>query len=282
MTRGERSGYANKRHGVWDLSNVPERGEEKGMLPTNRHTTSPSDVQRVTQRLGGQGFTVPSVRCGVYGAAIRWILSVPLVLAIPGVILLMSVLAAPAQAMPSARGVDIPAIDIFVNVDELAVLWGFRDPKTGTHPKKGDADYPEYLKRWQVLIKEVFKEIRQRVPHSVKLLPATPDAPHTGLHIDMTVADISTSCHSEQYYKYLWVRTYQDDGLSTNWDGLGVRSDTVVKRTMDDPARVKADVDTWVQLWAQLPYLHLVRPSATKTPTTNAPPASADSGAVNR
>ena len=176
-------------------------------------------------------------------------------------ILAFVLFAAPAwaardRAIPS---VPLPAVEIYVKIDAMAVLWGFRNKDTGLPPKQGEPGYDRYRERWQTLIQEVFKEIRKRVPANVKLIPATSETQHAGVRVDMTVADIATSCSSNEYYKYLWVRTYQDDGTSTNWDGLGVRSSTLVRRGMDDRERVTADVDAWVQLWAQVPYLHAWR-----------------------
>ncbi len=191
-------------------------------------------------------------------------------------ILAVLLLAAPAWAA-GGRAAPAPAVEIYVKVDDLAVLWGFRNKETGLPPKQGEPGYEPYRKRWQTLIQEVFREIRKRVPANVRLIPATSETQRAGVRVDMTVADIATSCSSNEYYKYLWVRTYQDDGTTTNWDGLGVRSSTLVKRDMDDRARVAADVDAWVQLWAQVPYLHAERNA---TPVDPIVPPEADESAA--
>jgi len=157
-----------------------------------------------------------------------------------------------------------PALEIYVKVDEMAVLRGFRNKETGLFPKAGEPLFDAYNKRWQTMVSEVFKEIRRRVPRHVAILPATGKEQNTGMHIDVTVADMSTSCDSVDYYKYLWVRTYQQDtGVTTNWDGLGVRSQQVVRSDMTDREKVRGDIDAWVQIWAQVPYLHLAELPAT-------------------
>ncbi|MBI5136537.1 MAG: hypothetical protein HZA24_04265 [Nitrospirae bacterium] len=185
------------------------------------------------------------------------------------VLLLAALLAlcAPAWAAPTAPTAVPPEVAVYVKVDELAVLWGFRDKDTGAYPQPGDPRYEEYRLRWQTLVHEVFRQIRLRVPRHITIRPATQGDP-AGLHVDVTVADMSTTCAGHDYYKYLWVRTYQDDGITTNWDGLGVRSDTVVERSMDAPQRVKADLDAWVQIWGQVPYLRVTRDA---TPARPAP-----------
>ena len=50
----------------------------------------------------------------------------------------------------SAAPVEPPPIPVavYVNVDEAALLWPFRDPKTGLFPEPGDARYEEYRELW--------------------------------------------------------------------------------------------------------------------------------------
>jgi len=150
-----------------------------------------------------------------------------------------------------------PTVGVYVNVDEVAALWPYRDPKTGALPKAGDAAYPAYLKHWQALIQQAFREIRQRVPREFDIFPATAaDQPFT-VRIEVRLADMRTHCGAQEFYKYLWVRVPKDAKLVTNWDGLGVRSSTLVSAAMGDAERTRAHVDSWVELWAQVPYLHV-------------------------
>lgn len=149
-------------------------------------------------------------------------------------------------------------VAVYVNVDEMSALWPFRDPETGTFPGPGDPGHEAYQARWNEVIAHAFEQLRRRVPPEFELIAANdPDAPYA-LKIDVWIADMSTSCNAPTFYKYLWVRTYPGaGGIVTNWDGLGVRSDTLVSVEMTESERRLADLDAWVELWAQVPYLHL-------------------------
>jgi hypothetical protein len=168
-------------------------------------------------------------------------------------VLLLPVLASGA---PEARP-KVP-VAVYVNVDEMSALWPFRNPETGVFPKPGEAGYDAYRAVWEAVIGETLKEVRRRVPKEFVLLPArSSDQPYV-IKIDLWIADLATSCGAPTYYKYLWVRTRQrGDGYATNWDGLGVRSDTLVDVAMPPPAFRSANGDAWVELWAQVPYLHV-------------------------
>jgi hypothetical protein len=163
-----------------------------------------------------------------------------------------------ASAAP--KGPDTVPVAVYVNVDEMSALRPFRDPETHTLPGPGDTGYEAYIALRDRVLEEAFAELRRRVPKRFKLFPALePVAPHA-LKIDMWIADLATTCSAPTYYKYLWVRTTPTQtGFATNWDGLGVRSETIVSFEMAPRQRLRADLDAWVELWSQVPYLH-VRP----------------------
>jgi len=175
-------------------------------------------------------------------------------LALLGAAVLLPALAwgapAPRLAVPVA---------VYVNVDEMSVLWPFRDPETGVLPAPGAEGYDAYHAVWERVITQTLTEVRRRVPKDFVLLPArSPDQPYA-IKIDLWIADLATSCGAPTFYKYLWVRTRQsDDGYATNWDGLGVRSTTLLDVAMPSTAMREAEVDAWVELWSQVPYLHVV------------------------
>lgn len=183
-------------------------------------------------------------------------------------------LAAPAAAAPP-KGTPVA---VYVNVDEMAALWPFRDPKTGAFPGPDDPGREAYLARWNELINVAFLELRRRVPAEFELVAARdPDAPF-GIKIDVWIADLATTCNAPTFYKYLWVRTYPGrDGFITNWDGLGVRSQTLIDVQVPEADRHRADLDAWVELWAQVPYLHL-QPAPPRTAPPEPPAASPGTG----
>lgn len=177
-------------------------------------------------------------------------------------------LAAPATAAPPAS----QSVAVYVNVDEMSALWPFRDPETHAFPKEGEPGREAYLKRWNDVINHAFRELRRRVPADYALVAARdPDAPYA-LKIDVWIADLATSCGAPTFYKYLWVRTFPGrNGVITNWDGLGVRSTTLVSTEMPEADRHGADLDAWVEMWAQVPYLH-VAPAPPGQPPGGEPP----------
>jgi hypothetical protein len=194
-------------------------------------------------------------------------------LAVAGAVCLAA-LAPPAAAAPPAP---VP-VAVYVNVDEMSVLWPFRDPKTRAFPAPGEPGREAYLARWNEVINQAFKELRRRVPAQFDLVAARdPNAPYA-IKIDVWIADLATTCDAPTFYKYLWVRTYPGrDGFITNWDGLGVRSQTLVDVQMAEAKRRRADLDSWVELWAQVPYLH-VAPAPPKAQPEEPAPAPKGTG----
>jgi len=175
--------------------------------------------------------------------------------------------AAAAEDKPPGR---IP-VAVYVNVDEMSALWPFRDTDSGTFPKEGEAGYVLYRAAWEAVIEQAFTELRRRMPQGFVLLPARSREQPYAFKIDVWIADMATTCDAPTYYKYLWVRTHTREGpFATNWDGLGVRSDTVIHRDMPILDRNRADVDAWIELWARVPYLHLT-PPGDRTPDAPAP-----------
>jgi hypothetical protein len=179
---------------------------------------------------------------------------------------------APLAAPAAAAGPKSMPVAVYVNVDEMSALWPFRDPKTRAFPRTGEPGREAYLARWNEVINRAFMELRRRVPPEFDLVAARdPNAPYA-IKIDVWIADLATTCDAPTFYKYLWVRTYPGrDGFVTNWDGLGVRSQTVMDVQMAQADFHRADLDAWVELWAQVPYLH-VRPAA-HGEKPHAPPA---------
>jgi len=195
--------------------------------------------------------------------------------ALLGVVCLAS-LAAPAAAAPPRS---LP-MAVYVNVDEMAALWPFRDPKTHKFPGPDDPGREAYLARWNEVIGRAVRELRRRVPPEFDLVAARdPNAPYA-IKIDVWIADLATTCDAPTFYKYLWVRTYPgQSGVLTNWDGLGVRSQTVIDAQAAPGVMHRADLDAWVELWAQVPYLHLQpappqpAPQVPEAPKTTEPEA---------
>lgn len=177
-----------------------------------------------------------------------------------------------------AAGPALP-VAVYVNVDEMSTLWDYRDAETGAFPEPGDARYDEYSTQWKSLIELAFREIRRRTPGNFMLFPSTaPDEPHA-IRITVWIADLATSCNAPTYYKYLWARTPTvDEEYTTNWDGLGVRSDTLIDSGMPKPQRARADLEGWAELWSQVPYLH-VRKLTEEEVRERAAEAEAESGA---
>jgi len=163
-----------------------------------------------------------------------------------------------APATPAAAAPGTLPVAVYVNVDEMAVLWPFRDPESHAFPGAGEPGHEAYMARWNQVIAQAFRELRRRVPREFDLIAARdPDAPYA-LKIDVWIADLATDCNAPTFYKYLWVRTFPGrDGVITNWDGLGVRSQTLVNVETEEAERRRADLDAWVELWAQVPYLHV-------------------------
>jgi hypothetical protein len=195
---------------------------------------------------------------GVVGAA-----AVPRARGLIYTLTLALVLGALFAPVPAARAAGeappgpIP-VAVYVNVDEMAALWPFRDPDTGAFPQEGTPEYAPYRAAWGQVIEQTFRELKRRMPQGFLLLPARSREQPYAFKIDVWIADMATSCDAPTYYKYLWVHTRTREGLfATNWDGLGVRSETLIHRNMPILERNRADVDAWVELWAQVPYLHL-------------------------
>jgi hypothetical protein len=187
-----------------------------------------------------------------------------LVPALLGLLALLAPLTAFAAEAPVPARVPVA---VYVNVDEMAALWPFRDSETGAFPKEGEDGYVLYRTAWGAVIEQAFAELRRRMPQGFILLPARSTEQPYAFKIDVWIADMATSCDAPTYYKYLWVRTHTKQGpFATNWDGLGVRSDTLIHRDMPILDRNRADVDAWVELWAQVPYLHLADPDTKKAP----------------
>ena len=151
------------------------------------------------------------------------------------------------------------SVGVYVNVDEMAALWPYRDGESGDVPRPGDEGFPAYKERWQNLVQAALKEIRRRVPRHIPVLPATGPTQDFAVKISIWIADIATHCSSPEFYKYIWVRTQQSvEGVATNWEGLGVKSQTLLSTKMDKATRARADLDSWVELWSKVPYLHLL------------------------
>jgi hypothetical protein len=189
---------------------------------------------------------------------------------------LWAIPAGPALAAPK----DLP-VAVYVNVDEMAALSPFRDPETHAFPGPGEPGREAFAARWSEVIGRAFRELRRRVPPEFDLIAARdPDTPYA-LKIDVWIADLATSCNAPTFYKYLWVRTFPgEEGIVTNWDGLGVRSATVVDIGMEPAERSSADLDAWVELWAQVPYLHLrlLQPGEVPEPGPEQGPSAPDEG----
>ncbi len=156
-----------------------------------------------------------------------------------------------------AVAVAAPSVGVYVNIEELAALWPHRNGDTGQFPQKGEPGYEAYRSQWQLLITEAFTEIRKRVPRSFNILPITGPDQNFDVKLEVWIADMRTTCNSPDAYKYLWVKSGKGDGVVSNWDGLGVRSNTLISLNMAPHQRLKANTDSWTELWAQVPYLHL-------------------------
>lgn len=158
-------------------------------------------------------------------------------------------------------------VGVYVNVDEMHALWPHRDEKTGLFPKKGEPGFEEYKAQWQALINQAFGEIRKRVPRNLPLFPATSKDQPFALKISFWVADMPVSCGANTFYKYFWVTTKQvDPTYTTNWDGLGVKSDRLISLEMDQETQNANDLLSWVELWSKVPYLHVMKSGQDYTP----------------
>lgn len=194
---------------------------------------------------------------------------------------LAGLLAAPGVVAAGPEpGAPVP-VAVYVNVDELSALWPFRDTETGAFPAPEDPKYAAFREAWSGVIAEAVGELRRRMPKEFLLFPArSPEDPYA-MKIDVWVADLQTGCGAPTFYKYLWVRTHtRGAAVATNWDGLGVRSDTLVDTGMPPRARDRADAQAWVELWSRVPYLHLrpLAPGERAAPGPDAPgvPAAPD------
>ena len=167
----------------------------------------------------------------------------------------------PARAAePQRQWAGQTPVELFVNVDDMSALWPFRDNETGAIPEPGDAQYDAYRERWQALVTSVFEQLRPRVPRQYKIIAARTEELTAPLRIGVWVADMQTSCSAPTYYKYLWVQINQREPLyATNWDDLGVRSDAIIDMNLPKAERDRADLASWLELWGQVPYLHVRR-----------------------
>lgn len=219
---------------------------------------------------GGAGAAVPRARGRVSG----WVPGLVLALVLP------SLPGLPGAASPAEAADREPApvpVAVYVNVDEMSELWPFRDPDTGAFPKEGTPEYAPYRAAWGQVIGQAFRELERRMPKGFALLPARSESQPYAFKIDVWIADMATSCDAPTYYKYLWVRTHTREGpFATNWDGLGVRSETLIRVDMPIRERYRADTDAWIELWAQVPYLHL----APRREAPEEPPPAAGAGGV--
>lgn len=158
-------------------------------------------------------------------------------------------------------------VGVYVNVDEMHALWPHRNEETGLFPKKGEPGFEEYKTQWQALINQAFSEIRKRVPRNLPLFPATGKDQPFALKVSFWVADMPTSCGASTFYKYFWVTTKQmDPTYTTNWDQLGVQSDRLISLQMPKETQNANDLLSWVELWAKVPYLHVMKSGKDYTP----------------
>jgi hypothetical protein len=161
-----------------------------------------------------------------------------------------------AEIKPQWTG-QVP-VELYVNVDDMSALWPFRDDETGAVPREGEENYDAYRERWQTLVTSVFEQLRPRVPRHYKIVAARTEELTAPLRIGVWVADMQTSCSAPTYYKYLWVQISQPEPLfASNWDDLGVRSEAIIDMNLPKDRRDRADLESWMELWGQVPYLHV-------------------------
>ncbi|MDH4228220.1 MAG: hypothetical protein OEW11_00555 [Nitrospirota bacterium] len=180
------------------------------------------------------------------------------------------------QSASQPASAQLDNVEIYVNIDEMAALWKFRDDKTGVLPAEGTPEREAYREKWMALSAEVLAEARKRIPRQYKVVPAAGKELHAPLRLGVFLADIQTSCNAPTYYKYLWVRIWQEgDAFATNWDGLGARSETVADTRSPADKLLRDGLRSWTEVWGQVPYLR-VRDRTEKTPASpevSAPPA---------
>ncbi|MFQ5508423.1 MAG: hypothetical protein ACE5FN_03705 [Leptospirillia bacterium] len=175
--------------------------------------------------------------------------------------ILATLLLFPVGMAPTAwakKNRDRIPVGIYVNFDEMAPLWPHRSGENDQFPVEGEEGFEDYQKTWNNLFERVMAEITLRVPRRYQLMPITEVNPPYPVNLRIWIGDVATSCDAPTYHSYLWVRTKPEvTGFRTNWDGLGVSSETLVDVTHSPKRRLQEALDSWVETWSQVPFLQI-------------------------